>query len=80
MGPHGARQTTGNVEDWRYGQMAFPFFPVPPMLRYSLVAELSPVVSWGLGPFVGSGCRPVPSPESAVMEAAGEAQAESGGL
>lgn len=80
MGPHGARQTTGNVGDWHYGQAAFLFFPVPSMLRYSQVAELSPVVSWDLGPSVGSGCRPVPPPESAVMEAAGEAHDQSGGL
>lgn len=80
MAPRGAGRTTGGVGDWAYVLAAFPLFLTRPMPRYSPIAELSPLVPWGPGPSVGGGCRPVPPPETAVVEAAGEAQAESGGL
>lgn len=62
--------------DRAYALAAFPLFIACPMPGYSPIAELS----WGFGPSVGGDRRPVSLPGTAVVEAAGEGQAESGGL
>lgn len=81
LAPGGAFPTTGSVGDWYYCQAAFSLFPARQIPRYSPVAKLSPRISWSPGPSVVGGCRPVlPPPETAVMEASGEAPAGSSGL
>lgn len=79
-GPQRCSPGGSGVGAWAHGRGVSPLFLAPPVPQHSPLAELSLVVPRGPGPSVGGGYRPVPPPGTAVAEAAGEAQAESGGL
>lgn len=68
------------VGAWTDCPAACPLFLARPVSAYSSAEEWSPLVPWGPGPSVGGRSPSVPLPETAVVEAAGEAPAERGSL
>lgn len=76
----GGRRKAGGVGDQACSPTAFPLFLAQPMPPYSPAGGIVLCTAWGPGPSSGGGSRPVQPLETAVVLAAGEAQAESGGL